>query len=80
MPNDVPAAPMPPPAFDDILEFSARLRVSPRTTRRLIDKGLPVIKIGDLTRIDPEPALDWVRNSSKPRPVRRGRPAKKASR
>ena len=76
MPDDTPAA-LPQPALDTKKQFGARIQVSERTVTRLIAKGMPAIDIGDLDRIDPEAALEWLRSRRKPKPIRRGRPAKR---
>jgi excisionase family DNA binding protein len=74
MPDDTPAAPMPPPLVDTEEQFAKRLQVSKRTVSRLIAQGMPFIRLGDLRRISPSVALNWLANRNKPKPVRRGRP------
>jgi phage terminase Nu1 subunit (DNA packaging protein) len=76
MTDDIPEAPMPAPEFDTTQQFAGRIQTSDRTVKRLVDQGMPVVRIGDLTRIDPPVALDWLRNRNKPKPVCRGRPRK----
>lgn len=63
--------------LDDYEQFAARLGVSKRTVIRLVDGGLPVIRIGRLPRIDPATGMAYIRGElPPPEPPRRGRPKK----
>ena len=69
---DLPAA-----ELDTVPEFAARANASVRTINRKIAEGLPIIKIGRLTRIDPQRGMAYLRGElPPPPPVRRGRPRK----
>jgi len=52
------------PQMHDVDAVARRLNVSPKTVRRLIDRGgLPVHRIGKLLRISDEDLAELVRNS-----------------
>ncbi len=77
--NRFAKSPLPAPELDDYEQFGARLGVSKRTVIRLVEQGLPVIKIGRLRRIDPAAGMAYIRGElppPEPEPVRRGRPRK----
>ena len=72
-----PAPEFPAPELDTVPQFAARANVSVRTIRRKIDEGLPIIKIGRATRIDPPVGMHFLKEGrTPPPPVGRGRPRK----
>ena len=76
----VTASTLPAAELDDYAQFGARIGVSKRTVIRLVEQGLPVIKIGRLRRIDPVACMAVIRGElppPEPEPdLRRGRPRK----
>jgi len=65
------------PELDTVPQFAVRANVSIRTIRRKIDEGLPIIKIGCATRIEPQAGMRFLKEGRlAPPPVRRGRPRK----
>ena len=68
---------LPAPELDTVPQFAVRANVSIRTIRRKIDEGLPIIKIGCATRIEPQAGMRFLMEGRlAPPPVRRGRPRK----
>jgi hypothetical protein len=80
MPDHTPEELKPPKRLKTLDQFGEEdLQCSGRTARRLVQQGMPHITIGDLTRVDPEEAIEWLKNRNKPsppQPRRRGRPRK----
>jgi hypothetical protein len=63
--------------LDDYEQFGARINASKRTVIRLVEAGMPIIRIGRLRRIDPFVGMAYIRGElPPPEPVRRGRPKK----
>ena len=57
-------------------DFAAELGKSERTARRWVDRGLPVIRVGNASYIDPAAAREWFRaGMPAPKPAPRGRRA-----
>jgi hypothetical protein len=52
---------LPAAELDTIPQFAARANTSVRTVHRLIGDGMPIVKIGRATRIDPERGMAFVR-------------------
>jgi hypothetical protein len=75
-----PAPTLPERELDDYKQFGARINASKRTVIRLVEGGMPIIRIGRLRRIDPLVGMAWIRGERPaPEPVRRGRPKKDSS-
>jgi hypothetical protein len=73
-----PAPVLPEPELDSYDQFGARIGTSRRGVFRLVERGLPVIRIGGLRRIDPAVGMAWIRGElPPPEPPRRGRPRKR---
>ena len=76
MPKKLKETILPPAEFDTYEQFAARLGVSVRSVHRLVDGGLPVIRLPGMgRRIDPVAGRAYIRGElPPPAPVRRGRP------
>jgi len=48
--------------FVTIVEFSDHMKVHRNTTSRWIDRGMPVVKLGGVTRIDLDEAIQWLKD------------------
>lgn len=59
-----------------ITEMAEIIRVSDRTVRRYIARGLPVLRVGGarIVRIEVAAAIDWLRAGGPAAPRPRGRP------
>jgi hypothetical protein len=76
---------LPAPVFDNIPQFAARANVSVRTIHRLIDQGLPVVRMRRSVRIDPVIGMAYLRGEHVPKPppprrLDRARPPRKRQR
>jgi hypothetical protein len=75
MPSPTPT--LPERELDDYEQFGVRINASKRTVIRLVEGGMPIIRIGRLRRIDPVVGMAYIRGElPRPEPVRRGRPKK----
>jgi hypothetical protein len=73
-PRPLVAPTLPAPELDDYVQFAARINASKQTVIRLVERGLPIIRIGRLVRIDPVVGMAFIRGElPPPKPVRRGR-------
>lgn len=64
LPPDPPAAPVRPSAFMTAAAYAEHLQISPRTLRRLIKEGLPVVRPRPkLIRIPVADATAWMARS-----------------
>jgi hypothetical protein len=76
----MPFTPLPERELDDYEQFGARIGASKRTVIRLVERGMPIIEIGRLRRIDPVIGMAYIRGElPPPEPPRRGRPKKRAT-